>query len=754
MSGVWQENIVRLCSVDRREEAVGTGTLIATRQNGLCVLTCAHVLNAALERGAYSPERPGDDADFVFDLPARSRERKYHSKLLEWWPPRFPAERIAQPVGDIALLKIVSEVPHGVRPWSIDDLVVDTLQDRLVQSFGFSRPPGEFATGRILGEDVAGWAHFAADKHSQFVAPGFSGAPLFDEERRFILGMVVAVDADTDKRIAYALATQLIWTACPQLARPYRGLRDFGERDQAFFFGRKAFVGRLREKLRSHAIVGVAGASGSGKSSVVKAGLIPELRKELDWTILKLRPAANPWAELARELVPLLHEGLSLGDRLDKEEELAEKLRADPSHLSTNLRGIAQAQRSAHVLVFVDQFEELFTQAGHEAEHAVRRTDDFRNLMIRTASLTGSPSIQWIYTLRADFAGQAYRHPTFVEALGDGEEKLADMNATELRQSITEPARKLEVDFQAGKDAGPSVSERIADAMEARPGSLPLMAHLLEQLWDTLERRQITHEAYNELGGLEGALDRHANQVYGALTAEQKLRVRRLLSRLVKIEEGNEPTRRVRTRDELGEELWEVAGLLAGAQSRLLVIRGTMYAAQEVAEPESSAAQARRQTAEVSHEALLRNWGHFRGWLKEDLAFLLWRQRLGQQLEEGLYLSGSPLQIALNWLEIRKHDLTHVEQDFISKSDAKRRRDRMINNLPIASMVLAALLIIPFADTLIPFADSWVLPLSEYMPWADNGSLLAISAAAILGTAMLAVYVFAWASVNLYTRYR
>ncbi|MER9133252.1 trypsin-like peptidase domain-containing protein [Mesorhizobium sp. M0768] len=681
MSGVWQENIVRLCSGDG--QALGTGTLVLTSQNGLCVLTCAHVLNAALGRDDYSPDRPSDEADFVFDLPARSRDRKYHAKLLEWWPPLLAVERVTQPVGDIALLKIVEDVPASVRPYSAEDLVVDELEDRLVRSFGFSQPNGEFAAGRLLGGDVGGWVHFAAESTQEsFVAPGFSGAPLLDDERRFILGMVVAVDDDAAKRVAFALGTQLIWTACPQLARPYRGLRDFGERDRAFFFGRKTFVGRLREKLLTHPIVGVAGASGSGKSSVVKAGLIPDLRKERNWTILKMRPASDPWVDLAKGLAPLLYEGLLLGDRLGKEEELAEKLRDDPSHLGACLRGVAKAQHSDHVLVFVDQFEELFTQAGHEAEQSAdgelvkARRPDFRDLMIRTASLKGSPSVQWIYTLRADFAGQAYRYPAFVEALKDGEEKLADMNGTELRQSIVEPARKLDVAFEEGIDGGPSLSERIVDAVEARPGSLPLMAHLLEKLWEQLDDRQITHAAYDRLRGLEGALDRHADGVFERLTEEQKLRARQLMSRLVKVEEGNEPTRRVRTRAELGEELWEVAGLLADPGSRLLVIRGTD---EDVGQATAGGgeAQAQRQTVEVAHEALLRNWGKFSDWLKQDLAFLLWRQRLEQRMGEYERFGRSKSQLlpedalteANSWAVNPAVDLNKGQRDYIDLSN-------------------------------------------------------------------------------------
>ncbi|MER9133254.1 trypsin-like peptidase domain-containing protein [Mesorhizobium sp. M0768] len=654
-----------------------------TSQNGLCVLTCAHVLNAALGRDDYSPDRPSDEADFVFDLPARSRDRKYHAKLLEWWPPLLAVERVTQPVGDIALLKIVEDVPASVRPYSAEDLVVDELEDRLVRSFGFSQPNGEFAAGRLLGGDVGGWVHFAAESTQEsFVAPGFSGAPLLDDERRFILGMVVAVDDDAAKRVAFALGTQLIWTACPQLARPYRGLRDFGERDRAFFFGRKTFVGRLREKLLTHPIVGVAGASGSGKSSVVKAGLIPDLRKERNWTILKMRPASDPWVDLAKGLAPLLYEGLLLGDRLGKEEELAEKLRDDPSHLGACLRGVAKAQHSDHVLVFVDQFEELFTQAGHEAEQSAdgelvkARRPDFRDLMIRTASLKGSPSVQWIYTLRADFAGQAYRYPAFVEALKDGEEKLADMNGTELRQSIVEPARKLDVAFEEGIDGGPSLSERIVDAVEARPGSLPLMAHLLEKLWEQLDDRQITHAAYDRLRGLEGALDRHADGVFERLTEEQKLRARQLMSRLVKVEEGNEPTRRVRTRAELGEELWEVAGLLADPGSRLLVIRGTD---EDVGQATAGGgeAQAQRQTVEVAHEALLRNWGKFSDWLKQDLAFLLWRQRLEQRMGEYERFGRSKSQLlpedalteANSWAVNPAVDLNKGQRDYIDLSN-------------------------------------------------------------------------------------
>ena len=710
MAGSWQENIVRIVGSDGA--VIGTGTLFDTAQKGICVLTCAHVLNQVLGRDPYSMQRPAEDVVFGFDIPVRSQEFKYEARLIEWSAPRKSGDRVAHPVCDMALLKVSSEIPSGVRLYSADDFTVRDMMDQPVESFGFSTDPGQRASGRLMVKDAGGWFHFAGgDASATFVEPGFSGAPLFDEHRSRIVGMVVAVLDDSGKQVAYAQPAENIWKGCPQLARPYLGLKDFEEEDAAFFFGREAFVETLRKKLEGHAIAGVTAASGSGKSSVIKAGLVPLLRRELRWCIITMRPARDPWKQLAEGLLPYLYPGLDFGSKQDKHRELTKELRGNPDHLKERLRGLAgDGNEVQRVLIFVDQFEELFTQAGHtggrqseetggsdapaagEAGDDQGETDtagpgaaDFRDWMVATASVEDDLPVQWLYTLRADFAGAAFRHRAFVDLLRDGDVKLADMTEAELRRSITCPAEELGATFEDGVDGGPSVSERIADAVEARPGTLPLMAHLLEKLWERLDLRQITHEAYDGLGGLEGALNRHADMVYTQrLTKEQQFVARRLFSRLVKIEEGNEPTRHVQTREALGEDLWEVADILA--RQRLLVIHGSAGPSETEEAMKAGAPLADnhgQQTVEVAHEVLLRRWGRFRTWLREDLGFLLWRQRLERRIDDWKELDRSDnellqnerLQEANSWTEQRRDDLTDEEQDYIRLSKEKADKD-------------------------------------------------------------------------------
>lgn len=733
LSGFWLHNIARMVRVDgagNRSSDCGTGTLIDTVQNGLCILTCAHVVNQMRGLGSYAPERPALDDVFYFNMPERSGDELFRAQLLEWWPARNDFDRLEHPISDIALLKVMSELPGSVRPYSLDNFTVADLATERVKAFGFPGGNGEAANGVLTDPDATGWLRFKNElNHERFIVPGFSGAALFqskgiyaaNKEETEILGIVVSITnvGDGQAVTAYAQPTQHLWTACPQLARPYRGLLDFEERDQKFFFGRTDFVTRLRSRLTDHPIVGVTAASGSGKSSVVKAGLVPLLRKELCWCIVSMRPGKDPWLELARGLQDACQPKLSDSEKTNARDDLQRRLRKDPEHLKEYLRDVSgNGSGIDRVLIIVDQFEELFTLAGHDRYNqdetdkknhknkiVAEALQDFRDFMVQTGSLVDTkrvPTLQWIYTLRADFSGPAYRHKRFVDALNEGDEKLADMDEAELRQAIVRPAEMLEVGFEAARhdDGLPSVNERIADAVTAHPGSLPLMAHLLEKLWERLDNRKISHRAYEDLGGLEGALNQHANDVYDKLTQDEKRLTRRLFSRLVKIGDDSELTRRAQVRRDLGEELWGVTEPLI--KSRLLVVRGASNAQDQSDDGGTNSDDSSGgETVEVAHEALLRNWDKLQGWLKDDMAFLLWRQRLDVQIEEwlrfnkanGQLLSDEALSEALGWINGRhKQDLTQQQITFIQTS--KNQQDKRKNLQRIAASIFGLVVLI------------------------------------------------------------
>lgn len=680
MAGMWQEAIVRVLRSDDGSVA-GTGMLVATPQEGPCLLTCAHVINEALGFHQYASARPDDPNLIVrFDLPTKG-EQRFEARIIEWAQPRSATARVQQPVSDIALLKITSDLPGDLRMHGPGDFDQGDMEDRHFQSFGFSRPVGAFAEGELRGSDTAGWLHVVGTgHHDDFIAPGFSGAPVYDQARRRILGMVVAVDASGGKRIAFAQSARILWQGCPQLAHPYRGLRAFQESDAPFLFGREDFVDTAIGKVGRHPLLGVTAASGSGKSSAIRAGLLPKLRRRDDVLIITMRPASDPWKQLALGLAPLLYPNADLGDRVLNVEKIRRGLKSAPDYLRDCASGLLVDRQAERLLIFVDQFEELFTQAGHDRElgesgkagepdeaTGSQKRDDFRDLMVATAALDGPTHVQWLYALRGDFAGRAFRHPGFVKLLGDGDIKLPDMGPEDIRSAIRCPAETLNVGFGPGTEDQPGLIERIARDAGETGGALPLMQHVLELLWRGMKQRTLAHEAYDDLGGLEGALNQHAETVFTGLSADEQVFARRLFYKLINLEETGEATRRIATREDLGDDRWRVAEKLAAEDARLLVLRRSADEADPGAESVAT------ETVEVAHEALLRHWKRLLGWIEEDRAFLLWQKRLAHQLEDwrnsddktGLELSGAQLDTAMSYRQTRHDDLDEAEREFI-----------------------------------------------------------------------------------------
>ncbi|MCS6909066.1 MAG: protein kinase [Anaerolineales bacterium] len=437
---------------------------------------------------------------------------------------------------------------------------------------------------------------------------------------------------------------------------PYRGLFAFQEDDAPFFFGREDFTDTLSDRVESQQLTAVVGPSGSGKSSVVFAGLVSRLRQapalrqsqQKAWLLTDMRPSARPFEALANAVLPP-----ETPERVKQLQSLADSLCDGSVRLANAVKLFLRSRPDKHrLLLVIDQFEELFTVCP---DPETRRA--FIDVLL--TGLDECPQLHIVLTMRADFLGQAFSHRLLADALQNATLFLGPMTRAELTRAIKEPARKQRVKFQSG------LVERILDDVGEEPGNLPLLEFALTTLWAKQSSRLLTHQAYEEIGRVEGALARYAEEVYSELSAEQQALARRALVQLVRPGEGTEDTRRQATRAEL-EDAWPLVQQLANA--RLLVTNR---------DPSG------QETAEIVHEALIRSWSRLREWMQANRNFRAWQERLRgmmQQWEaaghdEGALLRGALLVGAEGWLAERESEIGQAERDFIRASIALRERE-------------------------------------------------------------------------------
>ncbi len=442
---------------------------------------------------------------------------------------------------------------------------------------------------------------------------------------------------------------------------PYRGLHPFREEDADLFFGRESLVEILREKVIRRSITQVSGCSGSGKSSLVAAGLIPALKRSSSWLVISCRPGSDPFGTLASALIPNLE---PVKDEISRAADLP-RLRTvlEQGQLSYLLAQILSKQNESGLLLFIDQFEELYTLC---ASQAVR--ERFLGALVSLGSFASN--IKVVYTVRADFTSRLLVHRRFVDEMQDSDVKVGPMNRDELEAAICKPASQLNVRFEDG------LAERILSDAGAEAGLLPLLEFALSELWARQVDKTLTHSGYERIGQLSGAIANRAEKLYRSFSSRQQEAVHHILTRLVRpAEDGGEDTRqRIPVTALFSEELLnsdsgrQALGVLAGAR---LVAVGV----------ESGA---RQQMVEITHEALVRRWPRLTQWLQEDREILVWRQRIRLLIREweltgrddGFLLRGPLLDEARLWLSRRANDLTPVEKDFIGCSLALWHRQR------------------------------------------------------------------------------
>jgi hypothetical protein len=435
--------------------------------------------------------------------------------------------------------------------------------------------------------------------------------------------------------------------AGPDTPAPYVGLAPYQAGDADRFFGREALTGALVTLTGERPFVGVFGASGAGKSSLLRAGLVARSSRNP----ILITPGTDPITELAVAVAGLV-------------DEPVDRVRGDLAAGPEALRGWL-AKAADEVLLVVDQFEEAFTLCG-EAD---------RDWLIRALTTAAGPHARVVVGVRADFYGHCARHPELVTALHRAQVLVGPMSTEELRSAISEPAAR------AGATIETALVARLISDVTGQPASLPLVSHALAETWRRRRGMVLTLAGYEDVGGIEHALTRTAEHTFEELTEEDRDAVRLLFLRLVVPGDGTEDTKRRARRADLPapEALLERL-----AATRLITID--------------------RDSVELAHEALLRAWPRLAGWIAQDRDALRAQHRIAEATaiweahdrDPDTLLRGARLEQA----GLLRDRLNRREREFLdaglraerARAKAGRRAARRLRRLAAGLTVLAVLL--------------------------------------------------------------
>jgi class 3 adenylate cyclase/WD40 repeat protein len=418
---------------------------------------------------------------------------------------------------------------------------------------------------------------------------------------------------------------------------PYLGLAHFEEHDAERFFGREALVERLLSRLSEHPFLAVVGASGSGKSSLVRAGLAPALRRNGFERIVLLTPTDLPLDALAA--------ALAADAPADERQEIVAALRSRPNALAELLVG---GERTA---LIIDQAEELFS---------LTRDEDTRSEFIGHLLAVAQAGTPVVLSMRADFYDRLAGYPELRDAVAAHQEYVGQMSAAELGQAITRPAEAGGWGFDRG------LVELILHDVGSEPGALPLLSHALLETWQRRRGTQLQLRGYLESGGVQGAIARSADRQMAELSSEEQAVARATFLRLTELGTGAPDTRR-------RAPLSELLGLGDAATARRVL--------QQLADHRLVVLTA--DTAEVAHEALIREWPTLREWLAADRESLRLHRAVTEEATEwqradrepSLLFRGARLAAALDWAPAHDADLNDLEREFLAESRHSSERE-------------------------------------------------------------------------------
>lgn len=437
---------------------------------------------------------------------------------------------------------------------------------------------------------------------------------------------------------------------------PYKGLRPFLEADAGDFFGREAFVDRLVERMATDdgrpRFVAVVGPSGSGKSSVVRAGLVSAIRTGAlpgaeDVLVTEMHPGRHPFEELNDALMRVaVHPPAGLLARLE----------SGPRGLVDSVEAIVPHE--AQLVLIVDQFEEAFTLTESEEERALLLEG------LRVAAVDPDSRVRVVVTLRADFYDRPLRYPRMGPLLGATTEVLTPLTPEELERAIVRPAEA------SGLMVDSALVPQIAADVAEQPGGLPLVEYALTELFDRRDDGRLTLDAYRAIGGVGGALASSAEHLYATRHDAGRNAVRQLFLRLVRLGEGTADTRRRVPLSEFSSIEVDASAMDAAVET---------YGRHRLLTFDRDPAT-REPTVEIAHEALLDSWERLRGWIDEAREDLRMSRRLSDAAREwehndrdaSFLLSGSRLDQFNGWESSTNLALRLSERAYLSASLARR----------------------------------------------------------------------------------
>jgi WD40 repeat protein/class 3 adenylate cyclase len=436
-------------------------------------------------------------------------------------------------------------------------------------------------------------------------------------------------------------------------ANPYKGLRAFEEADAVDFFGREELIEQLVKWLETTRFLAVVGPSGSGKSSVVRAGLLPAIRRgdiptSESWRIADMFPGSHPLDGLEAAL---------LRSAPDPPSSLMDQLERDEHGLHRAVLRLLPSDGSELVLV-IDQFEEVFTLVEDE-----RARTHFLGSLEAAASDPHS-RLRIVATLRADFYDRPLLYRGFGDMFKSRVEALIPLSAEELERAISGPAKRVDVSLEPGL-----VAAMLGDVAE-EPGALPLMEYALTELFDRRDGRTLFLEAYREIGGVSGALGRRAEELYNEFDDAGKEAARQLFLRLVALGEGTEDTRRRVPRA-------EIASLDVDQHSMTTVL--DRFGASRLLSFDRDGGTG-SPTIELAHEAILTAWPRLHRWIDAAREELRTERRVAAAAREwtesdrdpSFLLGGSRLEQAERWQAGSGIAITPEERDYLDASREQR----------------------------------------------------------------------------------
>jgi serine/threonine protein kinase len=454
---------------------------------------------------------------------------------------------------------------------------------------------------------------------------------------------------------------------------PYPGLNAFQEPDADRFFGRTREIAAAVNRLRDQPLLTVIGPSGVGKSSFVRAGVVPALKQSGEaWASLVIRPGRQPMAALAHAITPMVTQSsTTVAGDLSEQQAVLERLQNEPGYLGAVLRSRAR-RREQRMLLFVDQFEELYTLVADPRERLT-----FTACLASVADDATTP-LRLVLSIRSDFIDRLAQDPSLVADLAHGMFFLAPPGRDSLREALVEPAEMAGYQFESAV-----MVEHMLAHLQHTQGALPLLQFAASKLWDLRDagRRLLAEESYHAIGGITGALASHADAVVAGLAHPAQALTRALFLGLV----TPERTRAIVSLGELDElgapdEVRHLIDHLVHA--RLLVVQSGQAGGSA--------------TVEIVHESLIQSWPLLRRWLDEnqdDAAFLEQLRTAARQWQAkghpaGLLWRGEAMEEALRWRRRYRGELPELQQAYLDAVSALAARTSRRRRYTVAGVIV------------------------------------------------------------------